>query len=529
MEPTFKLAGWAGKKHTGVVAVVIVGLLIGLQVSIWLDLKNLADHALRLQATELSNVIDAVRAMYADNIAARVAESPGKSQVLNNYRDVPGAIPIPATMAIELGERISEKVTNVRYGLVSDFPFKTRAERKLDAFEIGALRRLRRTPDDKVYEVSNSLFNRRMRLATPVIMRQPCVDCHNTHPDIPKHDWKIGDVRGLQIVSVILPITSNIFAFKYILIYMAIATAMGAGFIYLQKEQTALIAKINRELADSNNFLAKIAGKIAKYLSPQIYKSIFSGEKDVVVSTERKKLTIFFSNIKDFTDTTESLQPEEITKMLNEYLTEMSQIALKYGATIDKFIGDAILAFFGDPTTRGAKEDARAAVGMAIEMQKRLLEMNATWRNSGVERPFRVRLGINTGYCNVGNFGSNDRMDYTIIGAEVNLAARLETSAEPGGIVMSYETYALIHDMVQAKAMPPITMKGISREVVPYAVIGLVNKSEKSPSLINELGAGLSLVMDLDAMDHSAARHARERLETAIRAIDGRMDAAENG
>ena len=101
--------------------------------------------------------------------------------------------------------------------------------------------------------------------------------------------------------------------------------------------------------------------KISKYLSPQIYKSIFSGEKDVVISTERKKLTIFFSDIKDFTATTERLQPEELTQLLNEYFTEMSKIADDHGATIDKFIGDAILAFFGDPETQGAAEDAAPA------------------------------------------------------------------------------------------------------------------------------------------------------------------------
>ena len=101
--------------------------------------------------------------------------------------------------------------------------------------------------------------------------------------------------------------------------------------------------------------------KIAKYISPQIYKSIFSGQRDVAIATERKKLTIFFSDIKDFTATTERLQPEDLTALLNEYLTAMSNIALEYGATIDKFIGDAVLAFFGDPETRGVAEDARRA------------------------------------------------------------------------------------------------------------------------------------------------------------------------
>src|SRR3546814_6312403 len=105
------------------------------------------------------------------------------------------------------------------------------------------------------------------------------------------------------------------------------------------------------DLETANSFLATVSMKIAKYLSPQIYKSIFSGEKDVAIATERKKLTIFFSDVQNFTSMSEQLQPEELTDLLNEYFTEMSAIAEAHGATVDKFIGDAILAFFGDPET----------------------------------------------------------------------------------------------------------------------------------------------------------------------------------
>jgi len=192
-----------------------------------------------------------------------------------------------------------------------------------------------------------------------------------------------------------------------------------------------------------------------------------------VISTERKKLTIFFSDIKDFTVITERLQPEELTELLNEYFTEMAKIAHEHGATVDKFIGDAMLAFFGDPETKGTSEDAWACLEMAIAMQRRMAELSQDWRQRGIEEPFQTRMGINTGYCNVGNFGSQDRMDYTIIGAEANLAARLQSIAEPGGVVMSYETFALVQDRVRARPLDPIDLKGISRQVVPYVVEGV--------------------------------------------------------
>ena len=104
-----------------------------------------------------------------------------------------------------------------------------------------------------------------------------------------------------------------------------------------------------KSLDKKNTMLEGLSVKLSKYLSPQIYNSIFTGEQDVSLTTKRKKLTVFFSDLKDFTKTTEGLQPEDLTGVLNNYFSEMSTIALAHGATIDKFIGDAMMIFFGDP------------------------------------------------------------------------------------------------------------------------------------------------------------------------------------
>jgi adenylate cyclase len=265
--------------------------------------------------------------------------------------------------------------------------------------------------------------------------------------------------------------------------------------------------------------------KISHYLSPQVYKSIFSGELDASIRTERKKLTIFFSDIKDFTELTESMQPEEVTALINEYFTEMSAIALRHGGTIDKFIGDAILVFFGDPTTNGTAEDAKACVRMAIEMQGRVAELNVRWRKAGSAAPFRVRMGINTGYCNVGNFGSSERMDYTILGAEANLAARLQSIARPGRIVMSYETYALVRTLVAAHPLAPTTMKGIAREIIPYELDGLMDEKGVAGEVFSEHAAGLDLYLDLARIDAGALQKVRAVLDDAIHALDRRKPA----
>ena len=276
-------------------------------------------------------------------------------------------------------------------------------------------------------------------------------------------------------------------------------------------------------LEEKNKMLKGLSSKLSKYLSPQVYDSIFSGKRDVSLVTERKKLTIFFSDIKDFTQTTEDLQAEDLTYLLNSYFTEMSKIALEHGATIDKFIGDAMLMFFGDPESRGVKEDAQACLRMAIAMQRKMAALESHWRSRGYEKPFRMRIGINTGYCNVGNFGSDDRMDYTIIGGEVNLAARLESQADPGGILMSYETYALVEDMVRTEARAPIQAKGIRREILPYAVTGLFDELEKEHKIIRKERNGLNLLIDFEAMDDETRKAATVDLEEALAVMNANL------
>jgi class 3 adenylate cyclase len=499
---------------------LVLLLLAGLPVAVWLDLSDLADTNLRRQAADLNSVISSMRGYYATNVVGRVLAYSGTTKVVHNYQDIKGAIPIPATLSLELGKVISEQQQNITYRFVSDYPFKNRPAHALDQFETDALTQLRQNSSQQLAQVHNTIFSDSVRLIAPVVMGQACVNCHNSHPESPKLDWKVGDVRGIQEVAISQPIGSNIFAFKYLLAYFGLIATVGTIFIALQRRQAAIINGMNAELETANEFLASLSMKISRYLSPQIYKSIFSGQKDVTIHTERKKLTIFFSDIKDFTATTERLQPEQITELLNEYFTEMSSIALAHGGTVDKFVGDAMLVFFGDPETKGDAEDARACLRMAIEMQHRIAGLNAKWRNSGIEHPFRVRMGINTGFCNVGNFGSNDRMDYTIIGAEANLAARLQSIAEPGQIVISYETYAFVRDTVVARALPPITMKGISREVVPYLVSGILDASGKSVHVFSEHMPGLEFYFNAGMIDAAKAPQVRGLLHDALKALD---------
>ena len=245
----------------------------------------------------------------------------------------------------------------------------------------------------------------------------------------------------------------------------------------------------------------KLSSKLGKYLPPQIHNALFSGQFDTGIATKRKKLTIFFSDIKNFTSSSEGLQPEDLTKYLNEYFSEMTDIALTYGATIDKYIGDAMMVFFGDPESKGEREDARACIKMALNMQRKIKSLQSKWRNEGFYEPFQIRMGINTGYCNVGNFGSEQRLTYTIIGGEVNIAQRLEAAAPSDGILMSYESYAHAQDLVEVDELNSITMKGINREIKVFSVIRdlktkKIAKDESKISLIKSKRNSLELRID---------------------------------
>ncbi len=288
------------------------------------------------------------------------------------------------------------------------------------------------------------------------------------------------------------------------------------GTVAIYSDITDLKAR-ESELSEKSNALEQLSKQLAKYLSPQIYDSIFSGKQEVKLVSQRKRLTVFFSDLVGFTETTERLESEDLTRLLNQYLTEMSNIAIEHGATIDKFIGDAIVIFFGDPETLGVKEDATQCVKMAIAMRKRMKELEKMWQDSGLEKPLQCRIGINTGLCTVGNFGSDDRMDYTIIGGGVNLAARLESACAPVEILISYETYAHVKDLIDCEERDQIRAKGISAPVTTFQVADLFENMEAGVRPIHASQPNFSLDLNITKLS----------LEEQTEVLDVLRDAAE--
>ncbi|MGD9580722.1 MAG: adenylate/guanylate cyclase domain-containing protein [Vampirovibrionia bacterium] len=210
----------------------------------------------------------------------------------------------------------------------------------------------------------------------------------------------------------------------------------------------------------------------SKYVSPQIYKQLLSSSEEVTLKTYRDNITVLFTDIRGFTPFTENLSPEEVSTYLNEYFTEMVEVILKHDGTVDKFMGDAIMAFFGAPLYY--EDHALKAVTAALEMMETLGRLNTKWNSTG-KRTLDIGIGINTGTVLIGNFGSPKLMDYTVIGDTVNLASRLESLNKESAtnILISAYTYQLIKNDVEVKILGPKTVKGKSESVVVYELLGL--------------------------------------------------------
>ncbi len=206
--------------------------------------------------------------------------------------------------------------------------------------------------------------------------------------------------------------------------------------------------------------------QLRRYVSPQVADAILMGGEAVAFSSVRRNLTILYSDIRGFTEMSERMEPEELVDGLNEYFTAMTDIVFSNGGTLDKYLGDGILAFFGDPIP--FEDHAARAVATAFQMRDKIDELRATWMRSQEE--LSIGIGISTGYVTVGNIGSATRTDYTVIGSHVNVAARLATNAEPGQILATESTLASVRDHVAGTKIEDLTMKGVRRPFRIYAL-----------------------------------------------------------
>jgi len=209
------------------------------------------------------------------------------------------------------------------------------------------------------------------------------------------------------------------------------------------------------------------------HVSPAIVHDILSQDDPkgaLALRGKRVKATIFYSDIRGFTSMSETMTPEEIYGQLNEYFEEMCNIIFEHGGYVDKFIGDCVMAVFSAPYQ--TPDDAKNAVIAAVKQQEKILELSAKWKAEG-KKEFTVGMGVNTGDVVMGNLGASNRMNYTVIGDNVNVAARLYNVAKGGEIIISETTYAECKDFVEVDEREPVAVKGKTQPIHIYNVTAI--------------------------------------------------------
>jgi adenylate cyclase len=223
----------------------------------------------------------------------------------------------------------------------------------------------------------------------------------------------------------------------------------------------------NSRYAEQVRREAMVRSNFERYFAPNIASEIAQQEADIRVGGERRPITVLFSDIRGFTSIAEALGPDAIARLLSEYFTEMVDLVFEHGGTLDKFIGDAIMALWGAPIAHA--DDPDRALHAAIAMQRAVVELNTRWRAAG--RPeIGVGIGINHGEVFAGNIGSHRRLEYTVIGDPVNVAARLCSEAGPGEILVSEGLLKVVRGHFDYTFLPEMALKGKAQVVQVYRV-----------------------------------------------------------
>jgi len=229
----------------------------------------------------------------------------------------------------------------------------------------------------------------------------------------------------------------------------------------------ALIVIYYRTEERSRKWITSVFGK---YVSPVVITNLIKNPDLINLGGEKRNITIFFSDIRGFTTISEKLKPEELVHLLNEYLTEMTQIIIKDQGLVDKYMGDAIMAFWGAPLDHPTHADT--ACSSSLEMIEKLRELQKKWKGEGIPA-FDIGIGLNTGDAIVGNMGSKNRFDYTAMGDNVNIASRMEGLNKIYGtnIIITEKTYKIIKDKYEIRKLDAVKVKGKKKPVLIYELI----------------------------------------------------------
>ena len=244
----------------------------------------------------------------------------------------------------------------------------------------------------------------------------------------------------------------------------------------LEAEHLADLARLNRRLeARIEEQMAELVrtGELRRFLPQAVADELLAGGLEADEGLSRRKITALFADMVGFTDLSESLEPEELAEVLNEYLREMAALAVSHNGTLVDFAGDGVFVVYGAPASSEEDVHALEAVRTAVAMRVRVRELAAALRRRGIPADLQIRVGINTGHCTVGVFGSDLMRAYKAIGFTVNIAARLQSEGDPGSILCGFRTYALAEEHVRGVRREPLALKGAARPIEAWEIIEL--------------------------------------------------------
>jgi class 3 adenylate cyclase len=403
--------------------------------------------------------LNTFHSMYSTEVVSRLKDS--GITVSANYKEIPGAIPVPATLSIELASKISQAENGVTTRLYSNFPFSSRKNGgPKDEYERQALNFFQFATDKNQAFIRYEEVNGQptLRYAKALIMKQSCVDCHNSHPDSTKKDWKVGDVRGARVVNIPLNRAHDLAREGWLmtLIDMIAIVAIGIALIYLIIQ--ALRSSIRMLSLTNSAYDRFVPHEFLSYLNKQSIVDVQLNDN------VEKRMTILFSDIRSFTSLSEGMTPKQNFQFINNYLRQMGPIIRHNHGFIDKYIGDAIMALFNNTDD---------AINAALQMLEALDEYNKI-NISSLPHDLSIGIGIHRGKLRLGTVGEDDRMDSTVIGDAVNLASRIESTTKLFGSQCLISDSAM-HDIENAERLDlrligEVTVKGKARPVTLYEV-----------------------------------------------------------
>jgi adenylate cyclase len=250
----------------------------------------------------------------------------------------------------------------------------------------------------------------------------------------------------------------------------------------LEAEHLAELARLNRRLeARIEEQMAELVrtGELRRFLPQAVADELLAGDLEADKGLSRRKITALLADMVGFTDLSESLEPEELAEVVNEYLREMAALAVSHNGTLVDFAGDGVFVVYGAPASSEESVHALQALRTAVAMRMRVRELAAVLRQRGIPADLQIRVGINTGHCTIGVFGSEVMRAYKAVGFTVNIAARLQAEADPGSILCGFRTYALIEDHVRAVRREPLAVKGSTRPIEAWEVLELHDAGER--------------------------------------------------